>query len=162
MTRKLWLSDTAIRIYRKKSVGVVLRLKSHLMIPTNRSFSFTHYCRKMAVRLILPNGASVEFCDLKWRDAADYVLDTMIYSFQARADADESIASYKAALFMMDYHISFTGHESEPPDRFEVVVPLVDRRLSDYSSRRQCAGAKSNGPAVHWALRGRTGFERRD
>jgi len=54
-----------------------------------------------------------------------FVLDTMVYGFWAWGEVEMKSMQNSLGKFRMNYHISFTGHPSEEPDFFEVVVPLI-------------------------------------
>lgn len=121
----LSLSDTTIRMYRKKNGLVSLRLKSYLLVNTNLGFSLTAYLRNLSCQLTLPSGDVVPLeRSYSMNTQADYVFDTMVHYFWAKGVADIPLRNSVGKL-RVDYHISFTGHPYEEPDFFELPVPLI-------------------------------------
>ena len=58
---------------------------------------------------------------------AEYKLNTMVHGFWASAVIDMTTIRNTVAKLHMDYHFIFTGHETETPESFEAIVPLVKR-----------------------------------
>jgi len=126
----LRLSDTSIRMYRRKDGRVSLRLRSYLLVNTNVGFRLSAYLRSISCRLRFASGEEVGFNELGFTEdlEAEYKLNTMVHGFWAAAVVDMDTIRDTVAKLRMDYHISFTGHESEAAEFFEIVVPLVRRR----------------------------------
>lgn len=56
---------------------------------------------------------------------AEYKLNTMTHWFWAWGERSQKSMRNSVGKLRVDYHISFTGHPTEEPDYFEMVVPLV-------------------------------------
>ena len=85
----LSLSDTTIRMYRKKNGLASLRLKSYLLVNTNLGFSLTAYLRNLSCQLTLSNGDVVTLeTSYSMHTQADSVFDTMVQYFWAKGVAD--------------------------------------------------------------------------
>jgi hypothetical protein len=125
----LRLADTSVRMYRRKDGRVSLRLKSYLMVDTNVGFRLSAYLRSISCHLRFASGEEVEFDRVAFTEntEAEYKLNTMVHGFWASAVVDMTSIRNTVAKLRMDYHISFTGHESEVPQFIETIVPLVRR-----------------------------------
>ncbi|MEC8376892.1 MAG: hypothetical protein ACI9DO_001362 [Reinekea sp.] len=122
----LSLSDTTFRIYQKKNGGQSLRLKSYLLIDTNASFSFPHYCRSISAKLTLQNGTEIPLSiGFSQSVSIPYQADTMVHDFWLSGEVKDIRLKSTVARLRVDYHISFTGHSSEEPSSFEIHVPLI-------------------------------------
>lgn len=151
---ELWLADTSVRAYRKKDGTSSLRLRSFLMVKTNCGFSLTGYLREISCRIFLADGKTVELrCSVAV--ASRYDGSTMVNDFWAVGTTDSYNYQVTSARLQLDYHLSFTGHPTELPARIELPVPVINRRVGEYSGGRQFAGCRQP-KQVHWALRDRT------
>ena len=122
----LSLSDTSIRMYRKKSGLVSFRLKSYLLVHTNVGFSLDAYLRNLTCQLSLPSGLVVPMETTYTVHAqAGYALDTMTHLFWAWGEIEMKSMRNSVGKLRVDYHISFTGHPYEEPDHFEMIVPII-------------------------------------
>ncbi len=122
----LSLSDTTIRMYRKKNGLVSFRLKSYLLIHTNIGFSLQAYLRNIACQLTLPSGSVIPLeTTYTVHTQAEYELDTMIHLFWASGEHEIVPLRNSVGKLRVDYHISFTGHQYEKPEHFEMIVPLI-------------------------------------
>ncbi len=125
----LRLADTSIRLYRKKDGKASVRLRSYLMVQTNVGFRLSAYLKTIRCHLTLPSGEVIELTDISYSDSCRYCLETMVHDFWASGVADLKTIENGVGTLRLDYHISFTGHESEEPNFIETVVPLV-RKIS--------------------------------
>jgi hypothetical protein len=121
------LADTSIRIYRKRDGQFSLRLRSYLMVKTNLGFRLGAYLKSISLELSLPNGESLKFDSISWTSDCDYEMETMVHEFWASGATPMDITRFFVAKLNVHYHLSFTGHPTERPTSFEVMVPLVDR-----------------------------------
>lgn len=125
----LRLADTSIRMYRRKDGRVSLRLKSYLLVESDVGFRLSAYLRSISCRLKFASGEEIEFDEVAYTEdtEAEYKLNTMVHGFWASAVTDMETIRNTVAKFRMDYHLSFTGHETETAESFEAIVPLVKR-----------------------------------
>jgi hypothetical protein len=122
----LSLSDTTIRMYRKKSGLVSFRLKSCLLVHTKVGFSLSAYLKKMECQLTLSSGLVIPMeTSYTYHAQADHEMDTMVHFFWARGECEMESMRNGVAKLRMDYHFSFAGHPYEEPDYFEKKAPLV-------------------------------------
>lgn len=122
----LSLADTSIRMYRKKSGLVSLRLRSYLLVHSNLGFSLNAYLWSLACQLTLSSGQIVPMeTSYTIHTQAEYVLDTMVHLFWAWGEIEMESMRNSVGKLRLDYHISLTGHPSEKPDSFETIIPLV-------------------------------------
>lgn len=150
---RVWLADTSVRTYRRKDGQASVRLRSYLMIRTNCSFRLSAYLKDIACSLLPKDREEVQFDEISYTENCIYSCETMVHGFWAAGVSPLSIAEVKVAKLRLDYHISFTGHPSEAPDRFEVTVPVVNRACGEYMALRQFEG-RQQPPPVHWVNRG--------
>jgi len=132
----LKLTDTSVRMYRRKDGRVSLRLKSYLLVESSVGFRLSAYLRSISCHLRMASGKEIEFEEVAYTEdtEAEYKLNTMVHGFWAWAVTDMDTIRNTVATFRMDYRISFTGHESEKAESFETVVPLV-RQMTVYESK---------------------------
>lgn len=125
----LRLADTSIRMYRRKDGKVSLHLRSYLMVQTDASFRLSTYLKDVSAQLTMPTGPVIQFDRVAFSDAlkCKYSLNTMVHDFWASAVAQLPTLTDQVGLLRVDYHLSFTGHPSETPAFFELVVPLIKR-----------------------------------
>lgn len=121
------LADTSIRMYRKRDGLFSLRLRSYLMINTNLGFRLSAYLKSISLELSLPNGDSLKLDSISWTYDSDYEMETMVHGFWASGATSMDITKFTVAKLKVHYHLSFTGHPTERPTAFEVMVPLIDR-----------------------------------
>ncbi len=122
----LSLSDTTIRMYRKKNGLVSLRLKSYLLVHTNEGFSLLAYLKNLSCQLTLATGQVVPMCrSYSAHTQAEYLFDTMVHYFWAWGEVEMESMQNSVGKLRVDYHFSFTGHPYEEPDFFEIAVPLI-------------------------------------
>jgi hypothetical protein len=116
-------------MYRRKDGRVSLRLKSYLLVETNASFRLSAYLRDISCHLRFASGKEIEFDEVAFTEdiEAAYSLSTMVHGFWASAVTDMGTIRNGVATFRMGYRLSFTGHETETPESFEVIVPLIKR-----------------------------------
>jgi hypothetical protein len=125
----LRLADTSIRLYRRKDGRASLHLRSYLMVQTDASFRLNTYLKEISAQLRLPTGPVIQFDRVAFSDAltCKYALNTMVHDFWASAVAQLPTLTDQVGILRVDYHLSFTGHPSETPTFFELVVPLIKR-----------------------------------
>ena len=112
-----------------------LRLKSYLLVESKVGFRLSAYLRSISCHLRFASGEEIEFDEVAYTEdmEAKYKLNTMVHGFWASGVTDMDTIRNTVANFRMDYHLSFTGHESETAQSFETVVPLV-RRTTVYGA----------------------------
>lgn len=122
----LQLSDTTVRVYRKKNGDYSFRLSGHLLVLTNASFSLDAYLRDIRCILSFASGESVSMeCSYTVDTMAQYVMNAMVHRFWASGSSRMENLYNTIGKLRLDYHISFTGHEAEEPDFIEYLVPVI-------------------------------------
>ena len=126
----LRLSDTSIRLYRKKNGKVSVRLRSHLMVATNAGFRLSAYLKDISCELTLPNGKTMEFDEVSFTDDLEckYQYHTMVHGFWASGTTEMRRLENSVGKLRLNYWLSFTDHPSEEPDFVEYVVPIIRMR----------------------------------
>lgn len=99
------------------------------MVNTNTGFRLGAYLRDISCELTLSSGVVIPFDEIGYSHAVNckYEMETMVHDFWASAVADMPIIKDGVGILRVDYHLSFTGHPSETPKFFEIVVPLLKR-----------------------------------
>lgn len=119
------LSDTTIRIYRRKDGRDSLRSRGYMLVETDAAFSLNAYLKSLSSTLVLPCG---EIVDMTTGYCADrecpMALSAMLHYFEVSGVVDPQRYNTGLGLLRVDYHINFTGHPSEEPECLEIVVPL--------------------------------------
>lgn len=122
----LSLSATCVRMYRKGSGDVSMRLRGFMVVPCGKaSFSLTSYMHDISCELELPNNEVLSFDWVGISEACEYALETMFYDFSAAATAKPDVLRYKAGRLRLTYDLFH--HPSVPARVLEYVVPLVRR-----------------------------------
>lgn len=123
----LTLSNTTVRVFRKKTGQDSIILNSYLLVATNVGFSLSAYLRDLACKLRLANGSVIRFTSVAHSVGVlcELEMDHMLHTFYAKATTDLGDHTIGIGRLMLDYHVSFTGHPSEKPAVFEAVVPVV-------------------------------------
>ena len=125
----LSLSDTLVRMYRKKDGRASLRLRSYLLVTTNVGFRLSAYLKNISCRLRLVSGETIEFEEIAYSEnlVCQFQLETMVHDFWASGIANMPTIKDQVGVLRVDYHLSFTNHPYERPSFFEVVVPVIAR-----------------------------------
>ena len=122
------LSDTSIRLYRRRDWSVAVRLRTHLMIHCKgpHGFRLSAYLNQFDCRVTLEDGQIVVLDDYSYTDDCLYRMDHMIHEFWATGRAELESIRDGAALLQIEYRLfSFPGQGN--PDRMEMVVPVLAR-----------------------------------
>lgn len=123
------LSDTSVRLYRKKDGRVSVKLRSYLLVTTNIGFSLSAYLRNISLHLKLASGEELKFKEVSFAcDVECYAMDTMVHDLSASGllQIDKKFESTVGRL-TLDYHLSFTGHDTEEPASISYIVPVIKR-----------------------------------
>ncbi len=127
------LADTSIRLYRKKTGKVSVKLRSFLMVETNTGFRLGAYLKDISCTLTLPSGKRIEFSEVSFTEEPEckFQMNTMVHGFWASGITEMMKMENGVGVLRLNYWLSFTGHSSEKPKSVEYVVPIV-RRSSAY------------------------------
>lgn len=122
----LRLSDTTVRMYRKKNGEVSYRLKSFLLVETTATFNLCAYLRDITASLTLPDNDTVQMeVGITYHTQMDCRLNTMTHELWASGNNFQKKMRDCLGKLRIDYHLSFTGHPTEEPAYFENIVPIV-------------------------------------
>ena len=101
------LSDTSIRLYRKRDGSVSVRLHSHLMINCKGSqgFKLSSYLNTIDGVVTLDNGQIVRFDQISYADTCLFRLDHMIHEFWASGSTTMDSISNSAGLLRIEYRL---------------------------------------------------------
>jgi hypothetical protein len=129
------LADTTFFAYRKKRGGVVLHLRSRLLIHTDVSFRLSAYLKNLRCWITLPGNPEFECDSVAYSEHPVCKFDgrSMLHDFWITARLQHIPAKDCVADLRLLYHLSFTGHESEEPAFLYRRIPII-RRYS-YASR---------------------------
>lgn len=124
----LRLSDTTVRMYRKRIGRVSFRLHSHLMVlaKSGVGFRLSAYMSHFEGKLTLASGLVVPLEYLAYTDDCLYQMDTMVHEFWASGEADLDEMRNTVGLLRLQY-VLFGHSANGPTDAFEAVVPVVPR-----------------------------------
>ena len=123
-----YLADTSVRVFSRKDGRSAVRLRSYLMIPVRPpGFRLSAHLRDTRMNLEFSSGHVIEFESVSWSEDSRYELDVMMHDLWAVFIGDVGKVRDGVGRLWLDYHISFTGHPSEEPGRFEALVPVLDR-----------------------------------
>ncbi len=122
------LSDTSIRLYRKKDGRVSVKLRSYLLVNTNVGFSLPAYLKNISLRLKLASGEELKFQEVSFSsDVECYAMETMVHGFWGSGVLEMDKTEDTVGQLILDYHLSFTGHATEKPASISYVVPVIKR-----------------------------------
>lgn len=124
----LSLSDTTVRVYRKKDGQYSFRVSGYLLVSTNATFNLDAYLRDIYCTLTFQAQSPVRLeCSYSVDCVAEYSHETMLHNFKAWGSSNEISLTRGVTLATLrtDYHISFTGHPAEEPQYTVCVVPVV-------------------------------------
>lgn len=123
----LRLSDTSVRLYRKRDGSVSVRLHSYLMIHCKGGgFRLSAYLNTFVCSLTLDTGQVVSLDDYTYTDDCLYRMDHMIHEFWASGTTALDIIRNGAGRLHIEYRLfSYEGQGS--PSIIEEVVPVLAR-----------------------------------
>lgn len=123
------LSDTSIRLYRKKNGKVSVKLRSYLMVKTNVEFNLSTYLNELSCTLKLANGKIIKFEDVSFTYYLEcaFQMNTMVHGFWASSVTDLEEIQNGIGILTLDYLLSFSGHQSEECSNVSYVVPVIKR-----------------------------------
>lgn len=121
------LSDTTIRLYRKKNGLVSVRLHSHIIVHAkDGGFSLSAYLNQFDCSVTLDSGELIPLSDYRYTYHCIYKMDHMIYELWAAGITELESMSETAGLLRIEYRLfSFPGQGD--PDIYERVVPVLPR-----------------------------------
>ena len=137
----LRLSDTSIRLYRKKDWSVAVRLRSHLMIHCKggSGFRLSTYLNQFDCSVTFEDGQCVQISDYSYTYDCMFLMDHMIHEFWGSGVAQLDTIRDGAALLKIEYRLfSFPGQGD--PERIELVAPVL--ACGVYSQRYPSKPAK--------------------
>lgn len=144
---RIYLADSAIRMYRRRDGRVSLRLRSYLMIETRTTFSLSAYLREISGNIALSGGEVVPLDEISFSHDSVYDLGVMVHDLWASGVVPLELLKDGVARLRLDYRISFTGHDEVEPNYIDVLVPLVARDTpEDRLWRRQWYERHGQGP----------------
>ena len=122
------LSDTSIRLYRKKDGRVSVKLRSYLLVNTNLGFSLSAYLKNISLYLKLASGEQLQFNEVSFTcDVECYEMETMVHGFWASGIIEMERIKDTVGELTLNYHLSFTGHPTEEPESISYIVPVIKR-----------------------------------
>lgn len=124
---KITLADTSVRLYRKKSGEVSVRLRSYLMVKTNVGFRLHRYLKNISCFLTFPPGNTMEFEHVSYTDLLEcaHQHNTMVHGFLAAGVTEMAELKSGVGKLRLTYWLSFTGHSTEKPQSIQYFVPIV-------------------------------------
>ena len=127
------LSDTSIRLYRKRNGSVSVRLRSFLMIDCKGSegFKLSTYLNTIEGSVRFDSGQLVEFDQISYTETCLFRLGHMIHDFWASGSAEMESLSNGAATLHIEYRL-FSGPGQGSPDVIELVVPVLARGIRSH------------------------------
>ena len=128
----LRLSDTSIRLYRKRDWSVAVRLRTHLMIHCKgpHGFRLSAHLNQFDCSVTLEDGQCVLLDDYSYTYDCLYRMDHMIHEFWATGGAELESIRDGAALLQIEYRL-FSSPGQGNPDRIEMVVPVLARGVHE-------------------------------
>lgn len=126
----LRLSDTSVRLYRKKDWSVSVRLHSHIMVHCKgtKGFRLSTYLNQFDCLLTFEDGRQVKLDNYSYTYDCLYRMDHMIHELWASGNTVMDSFNDGAALLTIEYRLfSFSGQGD--PERIEMVVPLLARGM---------------------------------
>jgi hypothetical protein len=123
------LADTTFFAYRKKRGGVVLHLRSRLLIHTDASFRLSAYLKMLRCWIRLLGYLEYECDSVAYGEYPACKFDgrSMLHDFWITARLPHSLPNDCVADLRLFYHLSFTGHSSEEPELLHRRVPVIRR-----------------------------------
>lgn len=124
------LSDTSVRLYRRRNGNVSVKLRSHLMIHCKggTTFRLSAYLNKIQCTLTLDSGEHIQFDELSFTEDCLYRMDYMIHEFWASGTIALKKIKDGAGLLRLEYRLfSFEGQGA--PSVIELVVPVLARGI---------------------------------
>jgi len=122
------LSDTSVRLYRKKDGRVSVKLRSYLLVTTNVGFSLSAYLRSISLHLKLASGEELKFDEVSFAcDVECYAMETMVHDLSGSGILEIDKIESTVGRLTLNYHLSFTGHDTEEPASISYIVPVIKR-----------------------------------
>jgi hypothetical protein len=130
----LRLSDTSVRLYRKKDWSVSVRLRSYLMIHIKRGngFNLGTYLNQMDCTLTFEDGRMIQLDEYSYGYDCTFSMKHMIYDFHASGIVQMDSIKDGAALLEIKYRLFSSPGQGEP-DQIKLVVPVLAR--GEYAKR---------------------------
>ncbi len=110
------------------------------MVDTEVGFRLSAYLRDISCHLILSTGRIITFQDVSFSDAVicKFERNLMVHDFWASGVGNMPVIRNGIGTLRVDYRLSFTGHDGEDYESFQMVVPLIKREtIFDRSTRRK-------------------------
>lgn len=143
----LQLADTSIRLYRKKSGLVSVRLHSYLMLHAkDQGFSLSAYLNQFDCSVTFDSGEYVSLDEYSYTHECIFKMGHMIHELWASGITELETMRETAGLLRVEYRLfSYPGQGA--PDVFERVVPILPRGPfgQRYSSRPRAIGSAKKG-----------------
>lgn len=122
------LSDTSVRLYRKKDGRVSVKLRGYLLVNTNVGFSLSAYLKDISLSLKLASGEQLQFQEVSFScDVECYEMETMVHGFWASSILEMEKIKDTVGELTLNYYLSFTGHPYENPESICYIVPVIKR-----------------------------------
>ena len=127
----LRLSDTSVRLYRKRDGSVSVRLRSHLMVHCKggKGFRLAAYLNQLDLKLTLADGQIVSLDEYSYNDSPLFEMDPMIHDFNAAGTTNLKTIKNGAAHLEVEYRLFSCPGQGEP-ERIDLIVPILARGLT--------------------------------
>ena len=136
--KMLRLSDTSIRLYRKRDWSVAVRLHSYLMVycKDSRGFRLSAYLNQFDCSTTFEDGRTVVLDDYSYTYDCLYRMNHMIHEFWASGRIAMDTIKDGAALLRIEYRLfSYKGQGNS--SLIEVVVPVLARGIRAHRWSRE-------------------------
>lgn len=110
------------------------------MVDTDVGFRLSTYLKDISCHLIFSTGRIITFQDVSYSDEVicKFESNVMVHDFWARGVGSMPVIRNGIGTLRVDYRLSFTGHDAEDYESFEMVVPLIKREtVYDRSARKR-------------------------
>ncbi len=134
---KLYLSDTSVRLYRKKDGKVSFRLHSYIMVDAQKgTFSLSAYMNQFDCTLQLTTGEIVDLSSIRYTATCTHSMDYMMHELWASGETEMEVMKDMVGLLRVEYRL-FTYPGQGDSDLIEQHVPIITRgkHSQRYSSK---------------------------
>jgi len=121
------LSDTSIRLYRKKNGSVSARLHSYIMIHAKgKGFRLSTYLNQFDCKLTLSSGQEIPMDEYSYTEACLYEMDHMVYELWMSGIVELEKIEDTVGRLHIEYRL-FSSKGQGSPEVIDCVVPVLAR-----------------------------------
>lgn len=142
----LRLSDTSIRIYRKRDWSTSVRLKTYLMIECKNGtgFRLASYLNQFDCSVTFENGTKVALDQYSYDFDCVFGMNHMVYELSAHGTTHLESHNNGVGLLQIEYRVfSYPGQGD--PSRISLVVPVLARGAFSQRWKKNGNAENSNG-----------------